>query len=32
MKEEVQYMGVVLDKAMQCSCIINKVVGQYINK
>ena len=33
MKEEVEYLGVVLDQAMKCSsCIIEKIVSKSINK
>ena len=31
MKEEVEYLGVVLDQALKCSCIINKIVSISIN-
>ena len=32
MKEEVEYLGVVLDQALKCSCIIDKIVSTSINK
>ena len=32
MKEEVEYLGVVLDQALKCSCIIDKIVSKSINK
>ena len=32
MKEEVEYFRVVLDQALQCSCIIYKIVSKSINK
>ena len=32
MKEEVKYLGVVLDQALKCSCIIDKIVSKSINK
>ena len=32
MKEKVEYLGVVLDQALKCSCIIDKIVSKSINK
>ena len=32
MKEAVEYLGVVLDQALKCSCIIDKIVSKSINK
>ena len=32
MKEEVEYLGVVLDQTLKCSCIIDKIVSKSINK
>ena len=32
MKEEVEYLGVVLDQTLKCSCIIYKIVSKSINK
>ena len=32
MKEEVEYMGVVLDKALKCSCIIDNFFSKSINR
>ena len=32
MKEKVKYLGVVLDQALKCSCIIDKIVSKSINK
>ena len=32
MKEEVEYLGVVLDQALKSSCIIDKLVSKSINK
>ena len=32
MKEEVEYLRVVLDQALKCSCIIDKIVSKSINK
>ena len=32
MNEEVEYLGVVLDQALKCSCIIDKIVSKSINK
>ena len=32
MKEEVEYLGVVLDQVLKCSCIIDKIVSKSINK
>ena len=31
-KEEVQYLGMALDQALKCSCIIDKIVSKSINK
>ena len=31
-KEEVEYLGVVLDQALKCSCIFDKIVSKSINK
>ena len=31
MKEEIEYLGVVLDQALKCSCIIDKIVSKSIN-
>ena len=30
--KEVEYLGVVLDQALKCSCIIYKIVSNSINK
>ena len=32
MKKEFEYLGVVLDQALRCSCIIDKIVSKSINK
>ena len=32
MKEEVEFLGVVLDQVLKCSCVIDKIVSKFINK